>query len=288
MSGKMKLRIWDVQHGACAMLQHTEVAKLAMIDSGHNSDEEWYPSSYIATALGRETVDYLFITNADLDHMSDLDGLWKSGIDVKTLIRSKGISPQALRAIKMKTASGGELGPDIERYLNIHESYNQPTTTPFNEHMGGVQTLTFSNSYPRFRETNDLSLAVFFIFEGFKVLFPGDLERAGWLALLENPDFVRTLDGTDVLIASHHGRQNGYCQEIFEHFEPQCVVFSDKPIDHGTQEGMAGIYARHVSDRGVRLLNGEQRWVLTTRSDGWIHFEADTDGFQVYTEAALG
>jgi len=284
MSGIMKLRIWDVQHGACAMLQHTEVEKLAMIDSGHNAEEEWYPSSYIINTLGRKSVDYLFITNADLDHMSDLDGLWTAGIDVKSLTRSQGISPQDLRTIKMKTASDGKLGADIERYLKIHESYNQPVTTPFNDHMGGVQRQTFSNSYPRFKETNDLSLAIFFKFEGFKILFPGDLERGGWLALLENPEFVKELDGTSVLVASHHGRKNGYCEEIFKYFEPQCVVFSDKQIDHGTQEGMTEMYAQHVSDRGVQLSNGDQRWVLTTRSDGWIHFAVDSAGFEVFTE----
>jgi hypothetical protein len=44
--------------------------RLAMIDSGNSGS--WTPSSYMRNVLGRTTLDYLFITNADQDHMSDL------------------------------------------------------------------------------------------------------------------------------------------------------------------------------------------------------------------------
>lgn len=79
MPGEMVLRIWDVEHGACAMLHHTlngTAGRLAMIDSGHTDD--WRPSTYIR-GLNRTRLDYLFITNADQDHMSDLQGLWDAG-----------------------------------------------------------------------------------------------------------------------------------------------------------------------------------------------------------------
>lgn len=41
MPGIMVLRIWDVEHGACAMLHHTlngVAGRLAMIDSGDTDD----------------------------------------------------------------------------------------------------------------------------------------------------------------------------------------------------------------------------------------------------------
>ena len=65
------------------MLQHvTPVfggdvgARLAMIDAGNS--EAWAPSSSIRCVLGRTKLDYLFITNADQDHMSDLRGSARS------------------------------------------------------------------------------------------------------------------------------------------------------------------------------------------------------------------
>ena len=88
MPGEMVLRIWDVEHGACAMLHHTlngTAGRLAMIDSGHTDD--WRPSTYIR-GLNRTRLDYLFITNADQDHMSDLQGLWDAGITVPIVHRN--------------------------------------------------------------------------------------------------------------------------------------------------------------------------------------------------------
>jgi hypothetical protein len=71
--GEMILRVWDVEHGACAMVQHSmgqHGGKLAMIDSG--STDDLRPSNYIRHHLGRTNLNYLCIINADQDHMSDL------------------------------------------------------------------------------------------------------------------------------------------------------------------------------------------------------------------------
>lgn len=79
MPGEMRVRIWDVEHGACAMVQHVIRAglgehggRLAMIDSGHGTG--FRPSDYITKTMGRNRLDYLFITNADQDHMSACRG----------------------------------------------------------------------------------------------------------------------------------------------------------------------------------------------------------------------
>lgn len=84
MPGTMILQILDVQHGACAMLNHESeygvLGRLAMIDSGDNGTTGWKPSTYIKNYLGRNVLDYLFITNADLDHMSDLNNLCRKAL----------------------------------------------------------------------------------------------------------------------------------------------------------------------------------------------------------------
>lgn len=295
MSGEMILTIWDVEHGACATLQSPGTNKLAMIDSGHNESEKWYPSDYIKNTLKRDMVDYLFITNADHDHMSDLNGLWKAGIKVDTLIRSNGISAQDLRKLKLESAGNGHLSDDIERYLTIHDQYTAPCDTPFDDHMGGVTFKSFRNTYPEFKSTNDLSLAVFFQYGSFRILFPGDLQRPGWLKLLENQKFRDELDSTKVLVASHHGRESGFCEEVFvqpkpgRKWEPWCVVMSDKYVEHKTQEGMPQKYANTVRDQGVKTKGGNQRWVLTTRRNGWIQFQVFPDGsFNVELEIDHG
>jgi len=49
-TGSLRLRIWDVEHGACAMLHHVQngiAGRLAMIDSGNSAIGPRAPSSDI-------------------------------------------------------------------------------------------------------------------------------------------------------------------------------------------------------------------------------------------------
>lgn len=252
-----------------------------MIDSGDNSTTGWRPSTYIRHKLNRTELDFLFITNADQDHLSDLQGLWDHGVNVSILYRNWSPQPATLRAIKEEQC---DLSKDIERYLMMHETYTEIAGLEFNNSMGGATFKAFANSYPEFSDTNNLSLAVFITYGSFKMLFPGDLEKAGWKRLLQNPYFVEELRGTQILMASHHGRENGFCQEIFNYFTPRAVVISDKPIIHSTQETVPDYRAVVIPD-GV-VVSGEQRrrHVLTTRCDGNVVFEVYPDGsFKVLT-----
>ncbi|MDP9607495.1 UNVERIFIED_ORG: beta-lactamase superfamily II metal-dependent hydrolase [Variovorax paradoxus] len=280
----MILQIWDVQHGACAMLTHEAdngvQGRLAMIDSGDNGLTGWKPSSYIRHHLQRSVLDYLFITNADMDHMSDLDNLWSEGISVSAFYRNRSVPPGALRGIKEE---GGVLTDDIERYLTLHSDYIHPVSAPFDQCMGGITATAFWNPYPLFHGTNNLSLAVFFKFGPFKILFPGDLEKDGWLALLDQQAFREELANTTVLVASHHGRTSGYCPRIFDYFTPQVVVVSDKSVVHSTQKPH---YQYAASDLGVLVSNtNRRRRCVTTRKDGSILFKVRDDGrYTITTE----
>lgn len=251
-----------------------------MIDSGSSAD--FRPSRYIRQTLGRGTLDYLFVTNADQDHMSDLKGLADAGIRINTFYKNPSYSADEIRAIKRQS---GPLTDDAKWYADALGTFNGPVTEPFDTHMGGATCKTFWNRYPAFTDTNNLSLAIFIKYHGFKMLFPGDLEKAGWLALLQDPVFRAELKGTNVLMASHHGRESGFCADIFDYFTPSCVVISDKPIMHQTQRGMTPSYNAYTADAGVSVTtSGKRRHVLTTRRDGWINFDVDETGFDIDTE----
>lgn len=286
MATEMYLRIFDVEHGACAMVLAPSGQRFAMIDSGDNATTGWRPSKYIKNTLKKGVLDYLFITNADQDHISDLDGLWEEGITVKTLYRNRSPEPNILRRIKEAVCGLLGLTKDMKRYLHIHETYNGPVEAPFNTSMDGVTCEVFCNKYPRFKDTNNLSLVVFINYGPFTICFPGDLEEEGWLALLEDPAFIAALKRTKILVASHHGRANGFCAEIFDHFTPLAVVISDKSIEHQTQIDVD--YRLWSDQNGVIVKNeSRRRHVLTTRRDGDILFRVGPDGsFDVMTEVA--
>lgn len=274
--GEMRLRFWDVQHGACAMVQHVNGlygGRLAMIDSG--STDDWSPSTYITQTLGRNRLDYLFITNADQDHMSDLQGLWDAGITIPVLFRNPSYTAEQMRQIKRQS---GPLSADAERYVAACAIFNQPVSEPFDQYMGGITASVFWNQYPTFTNTNDLSLVVFIKYAGCKFLVPGDLEKPGWRALLQRQDFREELKYTDILVASHHGRENGFCPEVFNYCKPSAVIISDKPIEHETQK-MVPDYRAVVSEDGVPVrTTGKRRRVLTTRRDGSIQITVGSNG----------
>jgi hypothetical protein len=262
------------------MLFAPDGGKIAMVDCGHNSTTDWRPSEYIKDDLNRDTLDYLFLTNADQDHLSDLDGLWEAGIHVRTLWRNRSIDNAYLRGLKQQS---GNLTNDMERYLQIDASYTHPVTEPFNDNMGGVTCTTYYNKYPEFKDTNDLSVAAFFNYGTFKILFPGDLEKASWKKLLERDDFCEDLADTTIFVASHHGRENGFCEDVFEFCSPRAVVISDRPIMYQTQETVPD-YRNVIAGDGINV-EGEdrRRHVLTTRRDGNIVFKVAEDGsFFVY------
>jgi len=274
------IRVFDVEHGACTIMMAPGGGRIAMIDSGDNSTTRWRPSTYIRDVLERTELDYLFVTNADQDHLSDLEGLWQEGVNVRTLIRNPSITPQQLRKIKEEQ---GECTNDVERFLGIHASYVEPAQVPFEAGMGGVSASWFWCKYPYFTDTNNLSLVVFIKFGAFKMLFPGDLEKPGWLALARNPGFRAELQGTTIMMASHHGRETGFSEEIFRYFTPHAVVISDKPIAHETQKTVPD-YRGVVQESGVKVVNHPtRRHVLTTRRDGDIVFKVQANGDYLIT-----
>ena len=130
----MILKIWDVEHGACAMLTHRSAygveGRLAMIDSGDNSTTGWKPSTYIKHYLKRNVLDYLFVTNADLDHISDLNNLWKEGITVSTFFRNRSVSPEVMRIIK---EASGETDRGHRTILGHSCRLRHPVDVPFDE-----------------------------------------------------------------------------------------------------------------------------------------------------------
>jgi beta-lactamase superfamily II metal-dependent hydrolase len=266
MAGDLVIRIFNVEHGACAMLGLPD-GGLVMVDCGHNSTSGWRPSEYIRYTLRRSHLDHLFIQNFDNDHVSDLPGLLQHGITVGTFYRNPSHSPADIRSMK---TDGTTLG--LDRAIEMCEQYSQ--AVPANEPNFGllnpepvVTYVPFWNRWPWFKESNDLSLVLFFKYAGFKILFPGDLLKAGWRSLLQLPAFVNELYDTDVLVASHHGRDNGFCDEVFQYCKPQLVVISDKEIMHESQETTQKYYLVGT-DAGVPVIGQQQnRYVMTTRKE---------------------
>lgn len=145
-----------------------------------------------------------------------------------------------------------------------------------------LEIRNFWNSYPRhFTDENNLSLVTILEWPNLSICFPGDVEKAGWLRLLQDPAFRAAISGVHVFVASHHGRANGCSESLFTAtgLVPQVVIISDSGIQYATQETVAWYRAR---TSGI-WLNGERRHVLTTRRDGMIEIRRDSAGATIVT-----
>src|SRR2546425_6195252 len=256
----MRFEILNVGHGFCACLV-ADNRNLLVVDRGHRG-AEFRPSLYLH-GLGQRSTERLFITNYDEDHISDLPNVRRL-LPVQLLHRNKTITSEALRGLKLE---GGPITPAMQELISMMSTYTGPETDP--PDFPRVSWETFAAKYGLdFDDTNNLSMVVFLECGELGVLIPGDLEEAGWRYHLRNQYFRQMLSRVHVFIASHHGRESGYCPDVFDHCSPTVIVLSDSEIVHGTQQ-MASAYAEHAT--GINF-NGETRYVLSTRSDGAIEW----------------
>src|SRR5262245_3383443 len=238
-----------------------------MIDCGHNATTGWRPHLQLLHE-GIHRLDILAITNYDEDHVSGLPEL-RDQIAVSHLWRNRSVAPEVLRHLKSEDG----MGPGIDALVDMVRTFNQPSSIA----LEGVEREAFYLSYPEFTDENNLSFVIFLRINGIGFLFPGDIESAGWEALLQREERLRQIVPTiSVLVASHHGRIGGYHAELFTKYgcRPSLVVISDKGYVHETQETVS-LYAQHA--RGA-IFRGKDRRVLTTRHDNAITFRFWGDG----------
>jgi len=265
----MKVEIFDVELGQCAMIYCPPYGKKLMIDAGHKS-LRWWPSVHFA----RQPIELLILSNYDEDHASDIAAV-RQHCGVNAISRNMTVTASRLRLMK---AQG--MGPGIQHvhdWICWTEAQAGGAAVPVD--LGHVSKKSYCNTYGaglgQFTDTNNLSVATFVSYGRFTILFPGDLEVAGWKQIMQQPGFQADLAQTTVLVASHHGRENGCYDELFENWRPMGVIISDAGIEHATQE-TEDWYAARAS--GCRTRAGVNRKVFTTRRDGKITIDVDAQG----------
>lgn len=261
----MRIEIFDVEHGQCTLLTSDTGAHM-LIDAGHNASTGWRPSSMLRNR-GISTVDKLVVTNYDEDHVSDLANVLQVA-DIRILTRNRTVSGSALLELKEL----GGVGNGIRALSGMLDRYVYPVSDKPN--FGSLKEFTSYNTYPTdFEDENNLSVLHVMSWPQLKIAFTGDLETAAWKKLLQQSQVREALADVNVFMASHHGRLNGYCDEIFDTtgMSPAIVVISDSGIDYETQKSGPLYRARAT---GINLY-GETRKVLTTRRDGTITIDFD-------------
>lgn len=257
----MRVEIFDVGHGSAALVI-ADNNNLLLLDCGHD-DKGFRPSTYLPQYW--RAVQQFIVSHYDSDHVSDLDAL-KANMPIERMLSNPTISVGEIRRLKLQE---GPLRPGMAALLEMKSNFGpMPAGSADEADLAGITVQYFYNKYLRFQDMNNLSLVAFVKYDDFCIVFPGDIERAGWLVMLERADFRQCLSQVNVFVASHHGRENGYCEEVFRYCHPEIVVISDKSVQHDTQDHC---YDSHAS--GLDFARSGRRYVLTTRRDGHITIE---------------
>ena len=288
----MRFTVHDVGHGQCISLIHNNKAMLWDCGSDIWSRPSEFLSDYGVTEIRR-----LIITNYDHDHIADLPDLNKK-FKIIAFRRNK-LENSVIR--KIKKDSNSHITNAMEVAFEMNDGYNYNNSIP---EFPNVTLKTYHNNYGtgnnEFIDTNNLSLVSFLTVNDTKIIIPGDLEKAGWEALIKRSDFRNELKDVDIFVASHHGRENGFCDLLFQDFPlrprlctPKVFIFSDSNIEFSTQESMSLKYGSlidepkcvlHKSSHEAFLIKDftsylrsittgyTNRKVLTTRNDGTFYF----------------
>jgi beta-lactamase superfamily II metal-dependent hydrolase len=262
-----------VDHGACALLTipMQNGACRIMIDSGHSADylgSPWHPGKHLAH-LGVGHLDLLVCTNYDEDHASGFPSLVEHGITIGCILGNPTVPAEVI--VGLKTVDG--MGPGIRALASTMEARRLHGHIEAVPEIPGVELAWAWNPWPHWDTENNLSLVLHMRVFDTTFLFTGDMERDGFNNLLRNPVIARWMSGIHVLMAPHHGRENGRCTALFDVHgcSPQLVVISDCAKRHQSQETVPYYSSKATGVRGVRRPD-DMRYVMTTRSDGEIRF----------------
>ncbi|OGQ97430.1 MAG: hypothetical protein A2521_08575 [Deltaproteobacteria bacterium RIFOXYD12_FULL_57_12] len=266
----LKIIIHNVGHGQ-AVHAFTPDGKVVVIDLGTSTDHS--PLEWLAKHT--KTIDSLVITHPHGDHIDEMPLVNDLNFKVRQLWRPKWLSESDVYAAN-QVADHENLGA----YFDLSDRYIHPI--PDGELVGdpkatgGVTIKRFASRNCGTSNINNHSGVVVFEYLGVRIVIPGDNEPPSWKELLKQPDFVRMVSGAHVFMASHHGRESGYCPELFTALNkgaPRLCVISDARVQDTDARNRYTYHAEGlpISSRCAR--NEKTRACLTTRSDGHIEIE---------------
>jgi beta-lactamase superfamily II metal-dependent hydrolase len=271
MADELLMVFYDVQHGSAAYLK-TPNQKHIMIDLGtgsiKDSNQTFSPLLRLKDYWGVQQLDQVIITHPHRDHIDDIDNF--DALNPRVLLRPKHLTEQEIRGGNKQNP--GEQSK-INKYLEISASYSAPVgpaeSVTASNNNGGVTIQTFQPVGCDRSNLNDQSIVTVVSYANSKIIVPGDNEETSWQELLGEQAFLDAIEGTDILVASHHGRESGYCADLFQHIKPSLVIISDGPAG-GTS--VTGKYYNATTTKGWTVYSrsdgsSQQRWVLTTRDN---------------------
>jgi len=275
----MKVMVFDVEQGACAFVK-TPTDHTILIDCG--CTEDFSPALYIAdNELGDAAgwnghkLTQMVVSHPHDDHITEVDAI-KEHCSPAFLLR------QNYDWEEVKTAEDGDYD-NLDTYTTWQKTYNQ-TIAQYPDL--GLKFEWFMLSPTQAKEVNEgkfinnSSIVLVLTVTGTKFqekfLFGGDMETAGWEALLKkSANFRNAVKGVDFFIVPHHGHESGFSEALY-------AAMGRKPIlnivsIHHNDEHIDLRYSQEAYATGTDI-DGKPRRIVTTRTDGTITINVTDEG----------
>lgn len=292
----LKIIICDVGNAASAIVK-VPAGYSMMIDCGCNQEKNnpvdiffsnlnWLQSEDYVTHSGvHYKLALLHITHPDDDHVRNAERVRKE------------LTPYLVHRNKCSLFSDSDsINQDYKKYIDSIYNGNDPEIVNYGLDANEVFCIPFeevqTNVKLNKKVRNNSSILRYIKYNGYRILFAGDLEKDGWEWLCNNDlRFIRLMkEGLDILIAPHHGHISGFPKSLFDLTgNVRCVIHSKDSeankdgTDVSSQYGdyCDGIEYKALSDN--RFYKGK---VLTTRSNGNIFLSVYNGTLDVWTSKA--
>ncbi|PSB30176.1 hypothetical protein [Stenomitos frigidus] len=258
----LDIKIFDVDHGFCAAID-TGDRHTILLDCGYNVRTGFRPAQHIFQQRHR-FLDGVILPTYSQGHLAGitalLDQCFEHGLPVNFLIANPSLDATHFPGLTLPMQHFNNV---LSMTVKAHPECSQISHSMT---LNDIKMTFFWNQYPDCQNVHNLSLVTFLSYRDLHVIFPGDLEVEGWQALLQCHDFRDRLKKVNAFIAADHGREEGYCSDVFNVCSPEVIIISNQ-AEQALSPQLLRRYESHVK---ASRFNMSEKPLLTTHEDGAI------------------
>ena len=273
----VKIFIYDVDHGLCSSVIDSS-GNVLLVDCGRGRN--FSPIKHIAGELGVSlqtlSIDLFVLSHPHGDHIEDISNL------LKTTVRNKHHTPISSYTDQELRTANTQTGYDNIRlfeksYSHFTSDGYSPPNWVFSLNTEFSLSVADARQIDKNNVLNNSSRMTIIEYSGVKIVFTGDIQANAWPKLLSNSSFVAAALYPSVVIAPHHGHKSSFCSDLYNSIgKPFLNICS---LAKGDLH-LSSQYSCDTASKGC-ILYGENRWMLSTRSDGTVIITINDDKWTV-------
>ena len=249
---RVRIHFIDTGNSDAILIEQGEHA--ALIDGGDNNDEVLVVE-YIKK-LGITSLDYIFATHPDADHIGGLDAVI-SQIPVGQVFVGNGKATTKTYTDFIEAIMRKGLSPSVPL---LGKTFN----------LGDATLKIVSVAHEK--DVNNCSLVILYTYKDYKVLLMGDADQS-----IEQSIDVNEIGDVDLIKVGHHGSKTSSHYDFIKAVSPEHAVIT---CGEGNKYG-------HPNQETLDTLNKLNIATYRTDKMGDIIFDINSQGIQLYTSNPL-